>query len=132
MVEVNSVHGRATVMFVDYGTLDMVKFENIRLDIKFEEIPLFALRCTLHNIRVPGSGNQFEGAKVQWPIETLDLVYKMIVEHEFWVTIKDNGPPLQVLLYSKSLGSVTKKLVKQDLAEFVESHKKQKKSQSLE
>ena len=112
--------GRATVIFVDYGTRDSVQLKNIRLDIKFEEIPILAVRCTLYNIRVPGSGNQLGGVKALWSKETLDILHKMIVDHEFRVTIKNKGLPLQVLLHSDSIGSVAEKLVEQSLAELTE------------
>lgn len=58
---------------------------------------------------------------MQWPKETLDILHKMIVEHEFLVTIKNNGLPLQVLLHSESIGSVAENLVEQGLAEFFET-----------
>jgi hypothetical protein len=115
------------VIFVDYGTRDSVQLKNIRLDIKFEAIPILALRCTLHNIRVPDSGNQLGGAKAPWPLETLNILHSMIVEEEFRVTIINNGIPLQVHLLSRNKGVISKKLVEQGLAEFVET--KQKKSQ---
>jgi len=128
--EVNSEPGRVTVIFVDYGTRDSVQLKNIRLDIQFEEIPILALPCTLHNIRVPGSGNQLGGTKVQWPIETLNILHNMIVEKEFRVIVKANGVPLQVHLSSRYDGVVSKKLVAKGLAEFVEIKKCNKKNKS--
>ena len=121
VLEVCSEPGRVTVEFVDYGTRDSVGLGNIRLNIQFEEIPIFALRCTLHNIRVPGSGNQLGDAKVPWPKETLVTLHSMTVDKEFRVTIKKNGVPLQVHLNSKYHGGVVNtNLVKKGLAEFVE------------
>ena len=132
MVEVDSVHSRVTVVFVDYDISDTVKLENVRLDIQFEEIPLFAFRCILHNIRVPASGSHLKGVKALWPVETLDMLFRTTVEHEFCDIIKKKSLPPHILLHSKSIGSVTKKLVKLGLAEFVEKPQKNVKQSNID
>lgn len=119
--QVGSQPGSADVVFVDYGTFDSVKLENIRLDIMYEDIPMMAIRCLLYNVRVPGSADQPSGIKVSWPQETLDTLHSMIVDHEFSVMVRKRGPPLQVYLTSvKGRKSVTKELAKKGLAEIIE------------
>jgi hypothetical protein len=114
--------GRATVRYVDYGTRDWVQLDGIRLNVKFEEVPILALRCALHNIRVPSSATQPLGEKVPWPVKTLDILHEMVVEQEFLVTVIERySSPMQVYLTSLSHSqSVTNELVNKGLAEFVE------------
>ena len=125
------MHAVVTVIFVDYGIWDTVKLENIRLDIQYEEIPIFALPCTLYNIQVPNRGNQLGGVKALWPVETLEVLYTLLVEQQFCITIKNNGLPLQILMHSKSFGSVNKILVQLGLAEFVEKPQKKRKKRNI-
>ncbi len=130
--EVGSKPGRATVIFVDYGIRDSVQLKDIRLEISKEEIPILALCCTLHNIRVPDSCNQLRGAKAPWPLKTLDGLRSMIVEKEVGVYIKDNGVPLQVDLRCRHQGAISDILVAKGLAEFVVKKRKRIKKKNRE
>ena len=98
-----------------------VQLEDIRPDISFKDIPIFALRCIVHNIRVPDSGNQLGGAKAPWPLGTISILRSMIVEKQVGVVIKNDRDPFQVDLRSSDQGIISDELVKQGLAEFVET-----------
>lgn len=122
--EVDSLPGRATVIFVDYAQRDSINLRDIRLGMSHEEIPVQAIRCKLFNICVPGSGNAGPGVQLQWPRETINFLRQMIENEEFvLVNVKENGPPLEVVMSLRNSTDVSKELLRRGLAEYIKNPK---------
>lgn len=110
------------MFFVDYGTLDAVDRRDIRLNIMLEELPTLTICCKLFNIR-PNVGDRTDG-KREWPMETLNHLHELIVDEEFRVLVKGNGPPMPVVLKTNKQSSIASYLVGKKMAEFIDPNLK--------
>ena len=108
------------VNFVDWGTLDTVNIKDIRLDVDFEDVPVQAVRCALHNLE-PTCGGQ------NWLIRDLNAIYRLAAGVEFKVKVMADGPPIQVELIPERGRVFNKELVVKQLAKFVEISEPEKK-----
>ncbi|KAI9557591.1 hypothetical protein GHT06_017419 [Daphnia sinensis] len=117
---------KVTVFFVDYGTLDSVDCCDIRLNIMLEELPTQTVCCKLFNIRPPVE--DLSDRKWEWPVETLNHLHQLIVDHEFRVIVKGKGPPLPVALVTHKQSSIASYLVENKMAELIDPNLKRKKS----
>lgn len=89
---------QAIVQFADYGTLNVVDINDIRLDLALEEKPAQVLHCSLYNL------HQLDSDPAQeWRVEHVEDMCEAVLEREFQVVVKALGPPLQVMMYPNKL-----------------------------
>lgn len=105
-----------TVYFADYGTVDVVDIQDIRLDIALEEKPVQILRCSLFNVKPVGSANQ------EWNLADRIAIFKESVESEFRVIVRAGGRALlqvtMVFLGTNNSHSFNRLIVDRGLAEL--------------
>ena len=108
---------KVEVFFVDYGTRDEVDRYDIRLNIMLESIPIQTIKCTIHNIKVPGTKTN---DATEWPISTLDHLHQLIVDQTCRVIVHTQSPSANfVSLFLSSGTCVAEYLVDKKLAEFI-------------
>ena len=115
--------GSVVVLFVDFGTLDVVDCHDIRLNIVLEELPTLAICCKLFNVR-PFANT--EGI-LEWPEETLNAIHREIVDHEFRIRVKGRGHPLPIVMLNEKQQSFSQLLVQRKWAENIDPSLKNKK-----
>lgn len=113
-------NGEVLVFYADWGTLDTVNKNDIRLDIDLEDVPVQAVRCTLYNLKPAGDASN------GWEIDDLNKIHPRAVDKKFKVHVKAAGPPIQVVLFQLNGRNFNKELVAENLAEFVEIEPKKK------
>ena len=86
------------VYLADYGMVDIVDVNHIRLDLTLEEKPVHVLQCCLYNMT-----HQLENRDQELDMEQVAAMREEVVEREFRVVVKGFGPPLQVMLYPMKL-----------------------------
>jgi len=85
-----------TVFMADYGTVDAVDIQDIRLDLALEEKPVQVLHCSLYNLN-----HQLDNEDKELDMKQVVSKRDEVVEREFRVTVKVLGPPLEVMIYPK-------------------------------
>ena len=109
---------KVEVIFVDYGTRDDVDRHHIRLNVMLQWIPIQTIKCTIHNIQVPGTKAD---DVIDWPIQTLDYLHKLIVDQTCCVKVHAQSSLANVVsLILPSGVDVAGHLVAKKLAEFVQ------------
>ena len=58
----------ALVLFVDFGNTTLIKTKNIKRNLRFQNIPIQAVRAVLHDVK-PRNGDQ-------WSVDCLDFMYQ--------------------------------------------------------
>jgi len=75
-----------TVYLADYGIVDVVDINHIRLDLALEEKPVQVLHCSLFNMN-----HHLENEAQEFDIEQIAAMREEVVEREFRVVVKCVG-----------------------------------------